>query len=126
MGESYFSPRNTRIFMLRGYDDFAFAGQHLLLGSMEYRFPLLALYRGFGTFPLAIKKLHALFFADYGKVFDSYRDDFHNFYLGLGGELKSDLLISYNTEISLRLGFAQGMEKEKGGSRFYFEFGSSF
>jgi hypothetical protein len=127
MGESYLTPRNSRIFMLRGYPDFIFSGQHVILGSAEYRFPLIRVFRGIGTLPAFLQDLSALVFGDSGNAFDNYNsNELSQFHVGVGGELRADMIFSYNTPLSLRLGYGHGLNNDEAEQRLYFELGTSF
>ncbi|MCE9624262.1 MAG: hypothetical protein K8R69_02230, partial [Deltaproteobacteria bacterium] len=80
------------------------AGERALLFSGEYRLPLIAPQRGLGTTPIHLNKLYMNFFADYGSVFNG-DIDFNNFLLGVGAELRGDLVIGYGLPITARLGY---------------------
>lgn len=103
-GESIISGPTPRLFTLRGLPQITFAGERALLFSGEYRLPLAYPQRGAGTGPIFLKKLHMAFFADYGSVFND-KIDFNNFLLGVGAELRADLVLGYGLPVSARLGY---------------------
>lgn len=103
-GESIISGPTPRLFTLRGLPQITFAGERALLLSGEYRLPLIYPQRGAGTGPIFLKRLHMAFFADYGSVFNG-DIDFNNFLLGVGAELRADLVLFYGLPITGRLGY---------------------
>jgi WD40 repeat protein len=104
-GESAISGPTPRLFTLRGLPQITFAGERALLFSGEYRLPLVYPQKGGGTTPLFLQRLHLAFFADYGSVFDGDLD-FNNFLLGVGTELRADLILGYALPLTARLGYA--------------------
>jgi hypothetical protein len=104
-GESAISGPTPRLFTLRGLPQITFAGERALLFSGEYRLPLIYPQKGAGTGPLFLQRLHMAFFADYGSVFDGDLD-FDNFLLGVGSELRADLILGYALPLTARLGYA--------------------
>lgn len=104
-GESPISGPTPRLFPLRGLPQITFAGERALLFSGEYRLPLAYPQKGAGTGPLFLQRIHMAFFADYGSVFDGSLD-FNNFLLGVGTELRADLVVGYALPLTARLGYA--------------------
>ena len=88
---------------LRGYRDDQFRGNRLLLGSVEYRFPLH-------------KRVQGALFADFGGVWDTgFRPRNFKGALGVG--------LAVNTPMGpLRLDYGRGSQ----GGRFHFTVGTSF
>ena len=88
---------------LRGYRDDQFRGNRLLLGSLEYRFPLY-------------KKIQGALFTDFGGVWDTgLRPRNMKGSIGFG--------VSMNTPMGpLRLDYGRGSQ----GGRFHFTVGTSF
>ncbi|RME05802.1 MAG: hypothetical protein D6812_02550, partial [Deltaproteobacteria bacterium] len=126
LGESYFFPGASTIHVLRGYPDFIFSGQRMLVASVEYRFPLVSVARGYRLYPFFLDRIHALLFTDYGNAFDTL-SELPNFHLGLGGEVKADLLLGYGFPLTLRLGAASALGDPEGEAfTFYLEFGTAF
>jgi len=104
LGEGQLSAITPRLFTLRGLPQITFAGERALLMSGEYRLPLAHPQRGLGTGPIHLQKLYAVFFADYGSVFNG-KIDFNNFLLGVGAELRADFILGYGLPITGRLGY---------------------
>jgi hypothetical protein len=99
--------------MMRGYPSGEFFGRNVFNGTLEYRFPLTDDYRGFGTIPLFIQRLHGAFFVD-AITLDGAYFDFPNlafqgskigtFYVGYGAELRADVTTFYYLPLTLILG----------------------
>ncbi len=104
LGEGVLSGSTPRLYTLRGLPQITFAGERALLMSAEDRLPLVAPQRGAGTGPIHLEKLYMVFFGDYGSVFNG-DIDFKNFLLGVGAELRADLIIAYGLPITTRLGY---------------------
>ncbi|MEW6096226.1 MAG: BamA/TamA family outer membrane protein [bacterium] len=96
-------------FGLRGYSERAFIGSKLLVGSLEYRFPIKYIERGPGTLPIYFKRLHGLVFFDIGDAYDSSP----SFKKAVGAELKLDMQSFYCFPLEMLAGFAKGLD-EKG------------
>ena len=88
---------------LRGYRDDQFRGSRMLLGSIEYRFPLA-------------KKIQGALFTDFGGVWDTgFRPRNFKASIGIG--------VALNTPMGpLRLDYGRGSQ----GGRFHFAVGTSF
>jgi len=109
---------------LRGYPAFSIVGDRFQLLQTEYRFPLTRVLRGPGTVPLFFDRMWGLVFFDVG---DAYFGplDLSELRTGIGAELHMDFTIGYVQPMSLRLGFAYGLD-EGGGAHFYVSFGRPF
>ncbi|MBN2358664.1 MAG: PD40 domain-containing protein [Deltaproteobacteria bacterium] len=95
---------------LRGYPSNAFVGDGMLVGSLEYRFPLLVVQRGLSTLPLFFDRAYAVVFGDIGGAwFDTprSRDLLHR---GAGAELRAVTVLGYVMGLELRLGVARGFD----------------
>lgn len=117
-GESVLTTTTENFHSLRGLDYNALDGTGVVSGSVEYRAPLIRIDRGLWTLPIAVRVLHAALFADFGRVFDDVGLDafdhfFDAFAVGLGAELRADLLIAYSIPLTLRLGVASAVVKPR-------------
>jgi hypothetical protein len=126
------SPFNHRHFPLRGYP----AGRadlsdaRLRLATLEYRFPLWRVERGWmgflGWLPpaIALHQLSGALFVDSGAVWrqGAKPDDYRT---GAGVELMTDMALFYFARMNLRLGYARGYD-EGGEHQVYLRLGSSF
>ena len=109
---------------MRGYPANSVFGDRFHLLQTEYRFPLTRVLRGPGTVPLFFDRMWGLVFVDVGNayfgplVLSELRK-------GVGAELHMDFTIGYTQPLSLRIGFAYGLD-EGGGAQFYLAFGRPF
>lgn len=140
-GSSPLTTTTQDFYPLRGMSLSALAGSALINGTVEYRAPLLRVERGLGTAPAVLRVLHLALFADFGRVFErldvdlsrglgpALSDFFSDFSLGVGGELRADVLLGYLLPLELRLGYAHlivSPSSELDGSGPYFQIGSTF
>ncbi|MDO8526484.1 MAG: hypothetical protein Q7T03_02215 [Deltaproteobacteria bacterium] len=102
----------TRYFSLRGLPVASFDRNRVMLLSGEYRLPLVSPQRGLGTSPFFLNNLHMGFFADYGDAWNAIepgRDSLNNFFdkfmLGVGTELRADMVIGHGLPVTGRLGY---------------------
>jgi len=126
------SPFNRRDFPLRGYPGGRtdLTDARLRLTTLEYRFPLWRLERGWmgflGWLPpaIALHQLSGTVFVDSGGVWrDGNRPEHYR--TGAGFEVMTDMALFYSMRFSLRLGFAHGYD-EGGEDQLYLRLGSSF
>lgn len=108
--------------ILRGYEPGAFVGSKLLLGTMEYRFPILAIDRGPWTLPLYAGRLSGALFVEGGDAFDEW--DGIRVHPAAGAELRLNVLMG-NLAGAIRFGYGHGFDGPAGGDRFYLGVGSS-
>ncbi len=139
-GQSLLTTTTENSYSLRGLPVDALTGTGVISGSVEYRAPLFRVDRGLGTLPIAVRVVHVGLFADFGRTFDKVTLDaikdrfFDPFAVGLGAELRADLILAYALPLTLRLGYAYPVVKPKaedfsptdakGG--VYFQLGSQF
>lgn len=109
--DSYFGYRYADVY-LRGYDPWAFSGYAYALGSAEYRLPLCDIERGVLTLPVYAGRLHAAAFVDVGAAAFSLSDIPSRLKVGLGAELRLDLMLAYYFPMTVRLGYARGLMAE--------------
>ena len=95
--------------VLRGFRAGAFRGDAFVLGSAEYRFPLLDVERGAWTLPLYLRRLHGALYADVGDAFTPGSRDFR-LHAGAGGELRAEMVLGWILPIDFRFGCARGLE----------------
>jgi hypothetical protein len=126
------SPFNHRDFPLRGYPDGRadLTDARLRLTTLEYRFPLWRLERGWmgflGWLPpaIALHQLSGTVFVDSGGVWHDGNQPDH-YRTGAGVELVTDMALFYFLRFNLRFGYARGYN-EGGEHQFYLRIGSSF
>lgn len=120
------SPFDQRHVMLRGYDSGTpgLTGRRMLEGSLEWRFPLARIERGFMTPPIGLHQLSGAVFADTGDAWQSGRHA-DQLSTGAGAEVHADVVLFYDLAMHLRLGYAYGFAAS-GGGHAYLQLGSSF
>lgn len=112
------------VFPLRGYPGWYFEGEKAMVASVEYRFPIKNIERGWRVFPLFFDRLHGAIFADCGSVWNP-TTKWKSFRLGAGTELRLDTHGLYFLPRIHRLGVAYGFD-EGGETCIYFGSGLSF
>jgi len=88
--------------LLRGSDE-STRGDRLVVGNVEYRFPLAIVERGHGTWPLLVRTVHAAVFGDVGQV----RGEEHASAVwtrAFGGELSADAVAGYSLPFAVTAG----------------------
>lgn len=110
---------DQRRFHLRGYESNALLGDRFALGSLEYRLPLWYPQRGLSKGWLFFDSIVGAAFYDIGNAWDG-ETDWDEFKAGVGGELRINLGLQYNTlPVTLRIGYAEGLDDELGESQVY-------
>lgn len=105
---------------LRGYPSRFATGQYITTGTLEYRAPVKYIFRGPGTKPFFIDRLHGAVFVDAGEVWDDnsgFTSD--KLKVGAGIEARLDMTLGYWLRITPAIGIAQGFN-EGGESTLYF------
>ncbi len=115
-GEILFAPVRPSFFN-RGFAPARFAAREVLNANVEYRFPIIQVDRGWGLFPLKLRRIHAALVSDFSTVDVSAgggsRDRlFQDYYSSSGVELKSDWIGSYYFPTQIRLGLYHGYGPE--------------
>ena len=115
---SILNPVSAPVRILRGFVGGAFSGEAYVLGTFEYRLPLLDVETGAWTLPLYLRRLHASAFTDVGEAwmpFDDgpFRAVNHPFQLhaGAGAELRAEVVLGYVLPTDVRVGCAHGLER---------------
>jgi Tol biopolymer transport system component len=109
---------------LRGLPQNAMSGNEYLLGRVEYRFGLMQILQGFGTFPFFLNELSARAFTDLGTAGDELSFDLKDWKVGLGAELQLSFTLDYLLDTAVRAGMAFDADKLE--PQFYFDFGTEF
>ncbi len=98
---------NQTISLLRGFDSGVFAGTHVALANLEARLPLAWPQRGWGTWPLFLKSLHATAFADAGNAW-SAGGSWSEVKTSVGAELSTDVVAGFGLPLTWTVGAAWG------------------
>lgn len=110
--------------VLRGYEPSAFVGSNLLLGTVEYRFPIWNADAGAWTLPLYAGRLSGALFAEAGDAFDGVGT--RRLHPAAGAELRWDVQAGLLAG-TVRFGAARGFDVEEGGGdRLYLGVGAGF
>jgi outer membrane protein assembly factor BamA len=95
------------ISLLRGFVDNRFAGSHVALMNIEYRWPIARPQRGVGTWPLFLHTIHAAVFADAGQAWTrAFRADAVK--TSAGAEVSADVVAGYTLPFTFTMGAAWG------------------
>lgn len=107
-------------FLARGYSTGQFFGRNMYNSSVEYRFPVLNIYRGQGTTPIFSRRLWGALVADAvssdGRAYDAINTrydviDSSRIFGGGGVEAHYEATVGYMLPITFVLGLYQGFEK---------------
>jgi hypothetical protein len=109
---------------LRGYEPAATIGDQFHLLNVEYRFPLYDVESGAYTLPFYLGRLSGAVLLDYGGAFFG-RFELDKLRMGIGGELRLNGTTAYYLPLSLRLGYAYGLD-EDGIHQVYLVVGQAF
>lgn len=102
---------NDRTVTLRGYPANVLRGQKAALGSLEYRFPVSLLERGWDTKPFYYRKFHGAVFFEAGNAWDGtyHEPDLRR---SVGAEARLDMLFAYYLPLTIRFVVAKGLDKD--------------
>ncbi len=138
-GDSPFVSLPDRYYALRGYPTSSMRGDHIYLGSAEYRMPLVFIERGLWTAPIWLRSVSLSVFAEAGQVFrntdyadyDGSAEGFLSFWqstrTAVGVELLGDLVVFWGASLTGRVGYALGFgEGAFPSGSFYAQLGASF
>ena len=119
---------NDAISLLRGFQDDVFVAEHVALVNLEARVPLASVQRGWGTWPLFLRTVHAAAFADIGHAWSS-SPRWGDRKIGYGAELSSDVVLGFGLPLTLTGGVAWGDDGAglvPAAREVYFRVGRSF
>lgn len=114
--------------LLRGFAANTFAGSHVAVANVEYRWPIARPQRGRGTWPLFLHTVHAAVFADAGHA---WTRTFQSAAIksSAGAQLSADLVAGFFVPFTVSAGAAWGHDGSAAVSdRFtaYFRVGKAF
>ncbi len=116
---------------VRGYFTGQRSGRYAWTASVEYRFPILNVHRGWGFFPLHVDRVSGALFVDGGNAWgdsDPAIDDLNPRRPALGSvgaELQISVLALFNTRLFFRLGAAMTLTDEMD-DPLYLRLGTAF
>ncbi|HEV8265069.1 MAG TPA: hypothetical protein VGQ06_08965 [Gemmatimonadales bacterium] len=97
----------ARAFPVRGYAGGTVRGRRAATITLEYRVPLALVGKGVGHLPFGVDKFSLAVFGDAGDAWDSGQPARLHRLRSAGVELVSDLTLSYDFPLRLRVGVAQ-------------------
>jgi len=102
---------NDQSVTLRGYPANVLRGQKAALGSLEYRFPITNLEKGWDTKPFYYRRLHGALFIEAGNAWDGtyHEQDLRR---SVGGEFRLDMDFAYYLPLTIRFVYAKGLEHD--------------
>jgi len=109
---------------LRGYSEGVEVGDRIVSGSLEYRFPLWLVGRGYGLWPLTLDKVSASLFWDVGSAWRT-SDDI-DVLSSVGTELSVDLGLAYAVVYRFRVGLAVPVDDSNQNPSVYLAAGVAF
>jgi hypothetical protein len=110
-------------FMVRGQPEGVLQGSRIASGSIEYRFPLVSIEKGWGLRPLFLDDLRGAIFLD-GGLAGEEKLSLEAVKAGYGAELQLLFTTGFAVPQALSLGVAYGLGQPE--PTWYFGFGSSF
>ena len=109
---------------IRGYDDLAQFGHYYATQRIELNTWFTDLSHNFGLLPAGVGNVSGKLFADSGAAWDSNRS--YKQLTGVGGEITLGVILGYNYNIPISLGYAYGLDDVKGKSYLYLNFTSLY
>jgi Omp85 superfamily domain/WD40-like Beta Propeller Repeat len=116
------------ISLLRGFQDDVFVGERVALVNIEARVPLLSVQRGWGTWPLFLRSIHASAFIDIGHAWTGTAR-WSDRKLGYGVELSADVVAGFGLPLTWTVGTGWGSDGTgtiPDAREVYFRVGRSF
>ncbi|MBN2105381.1 PD40 domain-containing protein [bacterium] len=107
-------------FRVRGYQEQSWR-KYFYGGSVEYRYPLFNIERGYKVWPVYLRQIHGAVFTDYSEY--SNINFSRKTAASSGIELKSDFWIFYMLPVSISIGYARPWKGNAGSdqSEIYFQ-----
>jgi hypothetical protein len=96
---------------LRGYPAGAFAGSHLVSGTLELRLPIVAPQWGYSTWPAFVRRVSGAAFLDVGRAWVPAAGIpwWQRLRFGAGAELDVEIALAFYVPLDLRVGVGQGL-----------------
>ncbi len=115
--------------LVRGFDRNVRSGQSVAIANVDYRFPLVRVERGVGTWPLFVNTIHGSVFADVGSAGVALTALARPIW-SVGAELASDLTLGYSYAMTVAMGVAWTSDplnqRQPGRAAFYVRTGRAF
>jgi hypothetical protein len=113
--------------MVRGFQDEVAAGNRIASATVEWRQPLWRIERGFGTWPIFLRTVHAAVFADAGQAWTGeFSAD--RLKASVGAEGSVDTVVGFSLPLTFTAGVARTHDGATGhgATGFYVRIGPSF
>lgn len=95
---------------VRGYRPYALGGDKYLMFNSEYRFVVWHIEKGIYTLPVFFRRLHLAPFFDAANVW-SERLEAGETRMGVGGEVRLDMVFGYARPATIRIGYQVGLNE---------------
>jgi hypothetical protein len=107
--------------LLRGLAPDDRQGTAVVVANLDYRFPLVRVERGIGTWPFFLRDVHAAVFADVGSAGEAF-ENLPGAASSVGGELAARITLGYTWNLNLAAGGAwvRDPSRQDGPNRFAF------
>jgi outer membrane protein assembly factor BamA len=102
--------------LVRGLPSDERQGTAVLVGNLDYRFPLARVERGIRTWPIFLRDIHGAVFADAGSA-GELMSDLPAAAWSIGGELATRITLGYSWNLSLAAGAAWVRDPSRAGQR---------
>ncbi|MEN8263178.1 MAG: peptidase S9 [Nitrospirota bacterium] len=101
-------------YSVRGFSSGFETGRHIVKSTLEYRFPIMYIFKGRNTKPFFLDRLHLAVYSDAGNVWGSTKDEFdlNDTLVSVGLEVRLDLVLGYKLKITPAIGIAQGLTED--------------
>jgi Tol biopolymer transport system component len=121
---SLFDLVGTNVSVLRGYPPSVFRGRNVVYGNAEYRLPLAHPQRGYRSFGVFLRHVHASLFVDAANPWSgAFRTG--DLRVGAGFALGGDFVIGHHVPLTVVAGLARGLST-LGETQVYFRTGLAF
>jgi hypothetical protein len=113
---------------LRGYAVDDLVGRRAVVVNVDYRWPLMYVERGLGTWPFFVRSVHAAGFVDGGHAWDR-RFRVRDATATAGAELAMDVVVGYRLPLTFAAGVAwrrPGVETLPDGAAIFGRIGRAF
>lgn len=114
--------------LLRGFDTDMLSGTRAVVLNADYRFPLVWVERGAGTWPLLVRSLHGAVFVDTGTAWSPTVSDPAVWRRSAGVEISSDLVVGHYLPLTVSTGVAWRHDPAgaRGGAAWFARVGRAF
>jgi Tol biopolymer transport system component len=109
---------DDRTVTLRGYPENVLRGQRAVLGSLEYRFPVTNLEKGYDTSVFFYRRFHGALFFEAGNAWNGqYRSS--DLRRSVGAEARLDMTLAYFLPLTVRFVLAKGLDTDGEGQAYF-------